>query len=149
MRAVVQRTTGSRVSVNGKTVGEIGNGLTVLWGVRHGDTEKDAAYLVDKIINMRVFEDDRQKLNLSLLDVQGELLLISQFTLYGDMKKGRRPSFDEAAGNEEAQPLYEYAVAYARAQGISVATGIFGADMKVEILNDGPVTILLDSEKRF
>ena len=103
MRAVVQRTTGSRVSVDGQVVGEIRTGLTVLWGVRRGDTEKDAEYLVDKIINMRIFEDEQQKLNLSLLDVKGELLLISQFTLYGDMKKGRRPSFDEAAGNDEAQ----------------------------------------------
>ena len=149
MRAVVQRTTGSRVSVDGQVVGEIRTGLTVLWGVRRGDTEKDAEYLVDKIINMRIFEDEQQKLNLSLLDVKGELLLISQFTLYGDMKKGRRPSFDEAAGNDEARPLYEYALAYAKSRGIPVAAGIFGADMKVEILNDGPVTILLDSEKRF
>ncbi len=149
MRAVVQRTTGSRVSVDGQVVGEIRTGLTVLWGVRRGDTEKDAEYLVDKIINMRIFEDEQQKLNLSLLDVKGELLLISQFTLYGDMKKGRRPSFDEAAGNDEARLLYEYALAYAKSRGIPVAAGIFGADMKVEILNDGPVTILLDSEKQF
>lgn len=149
MRAVVQRTTGSSVAVDNEIVGKIGKGFTVLWGIKKGDTQKDAEYLIDKIINMRIFEDSEGKLNLSLNDVKGSLLLISQFTLYGDMKKGRRPSFDEAARNDEAKPLYEYAVDYARKQGITVQTGIFGADMKVSILNDGPVTILLDSEKKF
>lgn len=149
MRAVVQRTTESQVAINGETVGKIGKGLMVLWGIRKGDTKKDAEYLIDKIITMRIFEDDQQKLNLSLLDVGGELLLVSQFTLYGDMKKGRRPSFDEAARNEEAKPLYNYAVEYAKGKGIHVETGVFGADMKVHIVNDGPVTMLLDSEKKF
>ncbi len=148
MRAVVQRTTGSQVLVDGNVIGKIQRGLTVLLGIRKGDTPKDVEYLIDRIIHMRIFEDDQQKLNLSLVDVGGALLLISQFTLYGDMRKGRRPSFDMAAKNEEARPLYEYAVSYAKSQGISVETGKFGADMKVQILNDGPVTLLIDTEKR-
>ncbi|NLB88514.1 MAG: D-tyrosyl-tRNA(Tyr) deacylase [Syntrophomonadaceae bacterium] len=149
MRAVVQRTIGSSVVVEGQTIGKIGHGLMVLLGIKQGDTKQDAEYLMDKIINLRIFEDNEGKMNASLLDVKGELLLVSQFTLYGDVKKGRRPSFTNAELPELAEPLFNYAVEYAKKYGVNVETGEFGADMKVTIINDGPCTILLDSEKVF
>lgn len=149
MRAVVQRTKGSKVVADQKICGEIGSGFMVLLGIKRGDTEKEAQYIMDKIVNLRIFPDEEGKMNRSLLDMGGEILLVSQFTLYGDVRKGRRPGFSEAALPEEAKALYEYSIAYLEDQGIRVATGVFGADMLVKIDNDGPVTILLDSEKLF
>lgn len=149
MRAVVQRTIGSSVVVDGQIVGQIGQGIMALIGIKQGDTKQDAEYLMDKIINLRIFEDNEGKMNASLLDVKGELLLVSQFTLYGDVRKGRRPSFSNAELPELAEPLFNYAVEYAQKYGINVQTGEFGAAMKVNIINDGPCTILLDSEKVF
>ncbi|MGI6421876.1 MAG: D-aminoacyl-tRNA deacylase [Syntrophomonadaceae bacterium] len=149
MRAVVQRTKCSKVVVDHKTCGEIGAGLMVLLGIKKGDTEKEAQYMMDKIINLRIFPDEEGKMNRSLLDMGGELLLVSQFTLYGDARKGRRPGFSEAALPKEAMALYKYSIDYLQDQGIRVATGVFGAEMLVKIDNDGPVTILLDSEKLF
>ena len=149
MRAVVQRVTSSKVTVEGVTVGGIGKGLTVLLGVGADDTDKDLEYLADKIVNLRIFEDENGKMNLSLKDVGGELLVISQFTLYGDCRKGKRPSFDKAAGANKAQELYERFVAACRDLGLKVETGKFQAEMMVEINNNGPVTILLDSKKEF
>ncbi len=149
MRAVVQRTRGSKVVVDHKTCAEIGAGLMVLLGIKKGDTEKEAQYMMDKIINLRIFPDEEGKMNRSLLDMGGELLLVSQFTLYGDARKGRRPGFSEAALPKEAMALYKYSIDYLQDQGIRVATGVFGAEMLVKIDNDGPVTILLDSEKLF
>lgn len=147
MRAVVQRVRKSSVSVNGEIVGEIGQGLCVLLGVGQGDSEADADYLADKTANLRIFEDGEGKLNLSCLDIQGEILVISQFTLYGDCKKGRRPSFSSAAAPEEANRLYEYFVSKIRDLGLTTATGVFREEMLVEIHNDGPVTLVLDSRK--
>ncbi|WP_297436168.1 D-aminoacyl-tRNA deacylase [uncultured Clostridium sp.] len=149
MRAVVQRVSCSNVSVDGKIVGEIGKGFNVLLGISKEDTVEDLKYIKDKVINLRVFEDENDKLNLSLKDVGGELLLISQFTLYGDCRKGRRPSFIAAQGGEEAKKLYETFVAMCKEEDIKVETGVFGADMKVLIENDGPVTLLLESKKTF
>jgi D-tyrosyl-tRNA(Tyr) deacylase len=149
MRAVVQRVKRARVSVNGQTTGEIGSGLLVLLGVSVNDGEADADYLSDKIINLRIFEDENGKMNLSLLDYGGELLVVSQFTLYGDTRRGRRPSFINAARSDDADQLYEYFVAKAKESVESVATGRFQAMMDVELVNHGPVTILLDSEKIF
>lgn len=149
MRAVVQRTVLSRVTVLEKVVGEIGPGLMVLLGIKKGDTRAEADYLMDKIVNLRIFSDQQGKMNLSVLDIAGEILLISQFTLYGDARKGRRPSFTEAGLTEAAKPLFEYCIENLRSRGIKVATGQFGADMRVEISNDGPCTILLDSAKAF
>jgi D-tyrosyl-tRNA(Tyr) deacylase len=149
MRAVVQRVSQAKVTFDGKTVGEIGNGLLVLLGVSGDDTEKDALYLIEKILNLRIFEDEGGKMNLSLLDVTGELLVVSQFTLYGDTRRGRRPSFIEAAQPEMANRLYEFFVAEAGRQVSKVATGIFQAMMDVSLVNNGPVTILLDSGKNF
>lgn len=149
MRSVVQRTRFSRVIVNERETGKIGNGLMVLLGIKKGDTEEDARYMMDKIINLRIFEDQQGKMNRSLLDVKGDILLVSQFTLYGDARKGRRPSFIEAELPEAALPLFNYCLKYLQNQGIKVETGIFGADMQVDINNDGPCTILLDSEKLF
>ena len=149
MRAVVQRVSRAKVTVGDEITGEIGKGLLVLLGVSVRDTEKDAAYLVDKVLNLRVFEDAEEKMNLSLLDLKGELLVVSQFTLYGDVTRGRRPSFIEAAPPERANHLYEVFVAEASKQVTNVQTGRFQAMMDVELVNDGPVTILLDSEKRF
>lgn len=149
MRAVVQRVSRAEVSVGEKTVGEIGAGILVLLGVASEDSEKDAAYLLEKILNLRIFEDDAGKMNLSLLDARGELLVVSQFTLYGDARRGRRPSFIEAAAPEEANALYEFFVGEARRQIDKVETGRFQTTMNVELVNNGPVTILLDSAKKF
>jgi D-tyrosyl-tRNA(Tyr) deacylase len=149
MRAVIQRVNRAQVRVEGKFTGEIGKGLLVLLGVGRGDTPKEADYLLDKIINLRIFEDAGGKMNLSLLDVSGEFMVISQFTLYADCRKGRRPSFTDAGPPEEAQKLYDYFVAEAKNRGLKVATGIFQALMEVELVNFGPVTILLDSSKNF
>lgn len=149
MRAVVQRVTSSSVSVDGKVIGAIGRGFNVLIGIAKDDTMDDLNYIKDKIVNLRVFQDENDKMNLSLLDVEGEILAISQFTLYGDCRKGRRPNFMEALGGDEAVKLYDEFVKMLKATGLKVETGEFGADMKVEIHNDGPVTILLDSKRNF
>ena len=149
MRAVVQRVSRASVTVDGETVGKIDRGLLVLLGVSNKDAEKDVHYCVEKTLNLRIFEDADGKMNLSLLDIAGELLVVSQFTLYGDTRRGRRPSFIEAAAPEEANRLYEYFVTEARKQIAKVETGRFQAMMDVELVNDGPVTILIDSEKHF
>jgi D-tyrosyl-tRNA(Tyr) deacylase len=149
MRAVIQRVTSSSVEVCGEVVGQIAKGFTVLLGVREDDTPEDLKYMEEKIKGLRVFEDDQGKMNLSLDAVGGEILLISQFTLYGDARKGRRPSFTEAAKGEKAEALYENLAEGLRRSGFRVETGKFGAEMKVSIENDGPVTILLDSRKGF
>ena len=144
MRAVVQRVRKASVSVGGEVVGAIGPGLVVLLGVKTGDTEAEAKWLANKIANLRIFSDQEGKFNLSALDVGGEALVVSQFTLYGDARKGRRPSFTEAAPPEVAEPLVEKFVEFLRAKGLKVETGRFGAIMLVEIHNDGPVTIILE-----
>jgi D-tyrosyl-tRNA(Tyr) deacylase len=149
MRAVVQRVTSSRVEVAGQTVGQIGAGLLVLLGVARDDREADADYLADKIVNLRIFQDAQDKMNLALKDANGAMLVVSQFTLYGDTRKGRRPSYIDAAEPAKANTLYEYFVARVRAQGVAVETGIFQATMAVHLVNDGPVTILIDSRKTF
>ena len=149
MRAVVQRVTYSSVEVNGEIVGRINKGFNVLVGISKDDTEEDMNYIRDKIINLRVFSDENDKMNLSLLDIKGDILLISQFTLYGDARKGRRPNFMNALGGDEAKNFYDKFVNMMKETGLKVETGIFGADMKVDIKNDGPVTILLDSSKNF
>lgn len=149
MRAVVQRVSRAKVAVGDEITGEIGRGLLILLGVSVGDTEKDSAYLLEKILNLRVFEDSEDKMNLSLLNISGELLVVSQFTLYGDVRKGRRPSFIQAAPPEKASELYENFVAEAKKRVTNVQTGKFQAMMNVELINDGPVTILIDSEKQF
>ena len=149
MRAVVQRVTHSKVVVDGEIVGQIDKGINVLLGISKEDTIEDLKYIKDKIINLRIFEDENFKMNKSLLDVNGDILAISQFTLYGDCRKGRRPNFMEALGGKEAEKLYNDFITMIKETGIKVETGIFGADMKVEIHNDGPVTILLDSKKNF
>jgi len=148
MRAVVQRVTKASVTIDGKIVGKINQGLVVLLGVKHGDTEADAKFLADKCVNLRIFADDAGKFNLSARDVTGEILAISQFTLYGDTRKGRRPSFVAAAPPEISEPLYDKFVEYLRGSGLKVATGEFGAMMLVEIHNDGPVTIILESKEK-
>lgn len=147
MRAVVQRVSRAKVTVAGRVTGEIERGLLVLLGVSTVDTGSDADYLVDKIANLRIFEDDGGKMNLSLSDIDGQMLVVSQFTLYGDTRRGRRPSFIAAAGGEKAKTLYEYFVSRSYEAIQKVATGEFGAMMDVELINDGPVTIILDSEK--
>lgn len=149
MRAVVQRVLRGRVTVAGETVGEIGSGFVVLLGVSREDTEADADYLAEKIAGLRVFEDDQGRMNRSLQDVGGAVLAVSQFTLYGDVRRGRRPGFDQAARPEQAEPLYQRFVAQLKARGLTVATGRFQTHMEVELVNDGPVTILVDSEKTF
>ena len=148
MKALLQRVTGASVSIGGEVVGEIGRGLVVLVGVASGDTEKDIDYLVQKMVNLRIFPDDAGRFNLSALDIQGELLLVSQFTLLADTRKGRRPSFAEAAPPDEAEGLFRRFVEQARATGLRVETGRFQQYMQVEIHNDGPVTILLDSREK-
>ncbi len=149
MRAVVQRVSRARVSVNGETAGEIGLGLLVLLGMGAGDTRTEADYLVEKTIGLRIFEDAGGKMNLSVAEVDGALLVVSQFTLYGDARRGKRPSFDGAAPPEQARELYEYFVEKVRAAGLRSETGRFQETMQVELVNDGPVTILLDSGKAF
>lgn len=149
MRAVVQRTAWSHVTVEGECVGRAGLGLTVLLGVGRGDTVDDAVYMADKIANLRIFEDEDGKMNLSVLDVAGQILAISQFTLYGDCRKGRRPGFDQAASAEVARSLYEQFACALRAKGIGVECGRFQAEMRVTLENMGPVTLLIDSKKSF
>ncbi len=144
MKFVVQRVKNAQVDVEDKTVGKIDNGFMVLIGITHTDTKEIADYLIKKLINLRVFEDDNQKLNLSIKDIKGELLLVSQFTLYADCSSGNRPSFTEAAKPDFANELYQYIVEECRKQINKVETGIFGADMKVSLINDGPVTIILE-----
>jgi len=145
MRAVVQRVSSSRVVVGGNVVGEIGRGLLVLLGVRTVDTIEQARWLADKVVGLRIFEDDQGKMNVSVADAGGSVLVVSQFTLYGDCSKGRRPSFIDAARPEVAEPLYEAFANAVRMQGVPVATGRFGAMMQVELVNDGPVTVILES----
>ena len=149
MRAVIQRVERASVSVEGEIRGQIGAGFLVLIGVEEGDGDADFRYIAEKVPNLRVFEDEQGKMNRSRLDVGGELLAVSQFTLLGDARGGRRPSFITAARPETADPMYERLVADWRARGIRVETGVFGAHMKVSLVNDGPVTILLDSRRRF
>ena len=149
MRAVVQRVSRARVTVNGETAGEIGLGLLVLLGVGQDDTEADAVYLAEKISGLRIFEDDLGKMNRSVVDAGGSVLAVSQFTLYGDVRRGKRPSFDGAAGPEKARALYEFFVERVREAGLRCETGRFQEMMKVELVNEGPVTILLDSGKGF
>ena len=149
MRAVIQRVSRARVTVEGQAIGEINGGLLVLIGVSKRDSEKDADYLVEKTLNLRVFEDEGGKMNLSLVEARGGLLVVSQFTLYGDTRRGRRPSFIDAAEPIEANRLYEYFVTQCRRRIDHVETGRFQAMMDVELTNDGPVTILIDSEKIF
>lgn len=146
MRALVQRVSRSSVSIAGKVKGEIGAGLVILLGIKNGDTEADAVYLTDKCANLRIFPDDAGKFDCSCKDIKGELLVVSQFTLYGNTEKGRRPSFIEAALPEISEPLYEFFVERLKRTGLKVETGIFGAMMDVEIHNDGPVTLMLESK---
>ena len=149
MRAVIQRVSRAQVSVDGEVCGRIENGLLVLLGVGKADTESDVDYLAEKIIGLRTFEDGNGKMNLSVLDTGGSILAVSQFTLYGDVRRGKRPSFDDAAPPEPARQLYEHFVTKVRAAGLVCETGRFQAMMQVELVNDGPVTILLDSAKVF
>ncbi|AEY66469.1 D-aminoacyl-tRNA deacylase [Clostridium sp. BNL1100] len=149
MRAVVQRVKKSTVTVSEKIAGNIGQGLMVLLGVGKEDDDRDIEYLSDKILNLRIFEDENGKMNKSLIDIEGQLLVVSQFTLFGDCRKGRRPGFDKAAKPEIAKELYERFVNKCREAGVVTETGIFQADMLVDISNDGPVTLLLDSKKEF
>lgn len=149
MRAVVQRATEGSVTVEGSVVGEIGPGIVVLLGISPEDGEREVAWAADKFCNLRIFEDEEGKMNRSLLDVGGDVLLVSQFTLYGDARKGRRPSFVHAAAGPEAAKVYEAVADAVRSQGVRCETGVFGAMMKVALVNDGPVTILLDSSKLF
>ncbi|MBA7635377.1 D-aminoacyl-tRNA deacylase [subsurface metagenome] len=149
MKALLQRVTRASVSVGGEVVGRIGQGLVVFVGVATGDTEKDAQYLAQKIASLRIFSDEEGRFNLSALDIKGELLVVSQFTLLADTRKGRRPSFIEAAPPAQAEEIFERFVEQARATGLRVATGRFQQYMRVEIHNDGPVTILLDSKGKF
>ena len=149
MRAVVQRVSRAEVRVDGAVTGSIGPGLAVLLGVGQGDAEKDADYLADKVVNLRVFADEAGLMNRSVLEVRGGLLVISQFTLLGDCRKGRRPGYSDAAAPEEANRLYEAFVTRVRESGLQVETGVFRASMDVELVNQGPVTLLLDSRKAF
>ncbi|MFZ0684459.1 MAG: D-aminoacyl-tRNA deacylase [Terriglobales bacterium] len=149
MRAVVQRVSRARVTVEGETTGEVGLGLLVLLGVGAGDTQGAADYLADKIVGLRIFEDAGGKMNLSIAEVGGTVLAVSQFTLYGDARRGKRPSFDAAAPPETARALYEYFVEKIRGAGLRCETGRFQETMQVELVNEGPVTILLDSSKAF
>jgi D-aminoacyl-tRNA deacylase len=147
MRAVLQRVSRAKVTVEGGTTGEIGKGILILLGVGTDDVEADAAYLIDKIVNLRIFDDEDGKMNLSVRDIDGDLLVVSQFTLYADVRKGRRPSYIGAASPDEANRLYNYFVAESEKHVTNVGTGRFQAMMDVELVNDGPVTIILDSSK--
>lgn len=149
MRAVLQRVSEASVTVEGTVTGAIGPGMLVLVGVEDSDTEADARYIADKILGLRVFRDDEGKLNRSVEEIDGAVLLVSQFTLHGDCRKGRRPSFTAAARPEHAEPLYQHLAAVLREAGRRVETGVFGAHMDVRLCNDGPVTLLLDSRKQF
>ncbi len=149
MRACVQRVSRGKVTVNGRVVGEIGHGMLVLLGVTQEDAQKDASFMAEKLIGLRIFQDDDGKMNRSLIDSGGSMLVVSQFTLLGDCRKGRRPSFVAAAEPELAEQLYEHFVAEVRQGGVQVATGTFRAQMDVELVNDGPVTLLVDSKKAF
>lgn len=149
MRAVVQRVSEAAVRVDGETVGSAGRGLLVLVGVGQGDSEADADYLADKVLNLRIFPDEAGQMNLSVLDVRGDVLAVSQFTLYGDCRRGRRPGYSDAAAPEEAQRLYERVVGTLRASGLRVEQGVFRAMMDVSLVNWGPVTLLIDSRKQF
>jgi D-tyrosyl-tRNA(Tyr) deacylase len=149
VKALLQRVSRASVAVAGEEVGRIGRGLVVLIGVAIGDTEKDAQYLMEKVVNLRIFNDDRDRFNLSALDVGGGLLLISQFTLLADTRRGRRPGFEEAAPPDLAEKLFDFCVGLARRSGLEVATGRFQQHMQVEIHNDGPVTVMLDSREKF
>lgn len=149
MRAVVQRVSRAKVTVAGEVTGEIGLGLMVLLGVADDDKQEDAAYLAEKLVGLRIFPDEEGKMNRSLVEAGGAMLVVSQFTLFGDCRKGRRPSFIKAARPEQAVELYKAFVAEVRGRGISVATGRFQAHMDVELVNDGPVTVLVDSRKEF
>lgn len=149
MKALIQRVSRASVSVGSEEVGRIGRGLVVLIGVAGGDTERDAQYVIEKTVNLRIFADSQSKFNLSALDTKGELLLVSQFTLLADTRKGRRPSFDQAAPPAEAEKLFNYCVELARQSGLKVATGRFQEHMQVEIHNDGPVTVMVDSREKF
>lgn len=146
VRAVVQRVNNANVKIDGKIHGEIDKGFLVLLGVGNGDTDEDMKYIADKIVNLRIFEDENDKMNLSLDDVDGDLLVISQFTLYGDCSHGRRPYFGDAMNPTDAEQIYENFVAYIKDKGIHTETGVFGADMAVSLVNDGPVTIILESK---
>ncbi|MGD9115946.1 MAG: D-aminoacyl-tRNA deacylase [Dehalococcoidia bacterium] len=148
MKALLQRVTGASVSIGGEVVGSVGRGLVVFVGIANGDEAEDARYLVSKLTNLRIFADDKEKFNLSARDIKAELLLVSQFTLLADARKGRRPSFSDAAPPQQAEKLFDFFVAEARASGLKVATGRFGQYMQVEIHNDGPVTVMLDSHER-
>lgn len=145
MRIVVQRCKSAKVTVDGQVVGQIAHGLLLLVGITHDDTEKDALYLVEKVSGLRIFEDEEGKLNHSVLDVGGAILSVSQFTLYGDCRKGRRPNFMAAAKSDVASPLYDQFNELLRSKGLTVETGLFGAEMDVELVNSGPVTMILDS----
>jgi D-aminoacyl-tRNA deacylase len=149
MRAVVQRVTRAQVIVRGEVTGKISPGIVVLVAVGNDDTRSDADYLVEKIVGLRIFEDDSGKMNLSVVDIRGEILVVSQFTLYGDVRRGKRPSFEAAAPPQRARELYEYFVERIRGTGLVCETGRFQETMQVELVNDGPVTILLDSAKTF
>ena len=149
MRTVIQRVSRAQVSIENTIVGSIGRGLVVFVGIAAEDSKKDLRWIAEKIVNLRIFEDDAGKMNTSLTDIEGEVLIISQFTLYGDCRKGRRPGFSGAAPPLIAEPYYQQFVEEVRSKGVQVATGTFQADMQVELINDGPVTLLLDSEKKF
>ena len=149
MRVVVQRVKYSKVTVDNEIIGEISKGINVLIGISNSDTEEDLKYIKEKIVNLRIFEDEDNKMNKSLLDIKGDILAISQFTLYGDCRKGRRPNFMKALGGDEARVLYEKFIEMLKETGLRVETGKFGAHMMVDIINDGPVTLLLDSNKEF
>lgn len=144
MRLLIQRVSKASVKVEGECVGKINKGFLVFLGITHGDTKENVDYLVNKLYNLRVFEDENEKMNLSIKDINGEILIVSQFTLYADTSHGNRPSFINAAKPYEANELYEYFIEKAKQKGLKIEAGIFGADMKVELLNDGPVTILLE-----
>ena len=147
MRAVVQRVSSSKVTVDGEVTGEINKGLLVLLGVTHEDTSKDVDYIIDKVLNLRIFEDENDKMNLSLKDIEGEVMAVSQFTLYGDARKGRRPSFVKAGNPQKAEEMYEEFIRVCKEKVPKVEHGVFGADMKVSLVNDGPFTIVLDSDE--
>jgi D-tyrosyl-tRNA(Tyr) deacylase len=149
MRAVIQRVLNASVKAENKTVGKIGKGIVVFLGVHINDTEQDCSYIADKILNLRIFNDAEDKMNLSVLDIKGEVLVISQFTLYGDTRKGRRPSYNEAAPPEKGSAYYQKVVEIIKSSALKTETGEFGASMAVEYINDGPVTILVDSFKEF